>query len=102
MTGAQLDQWRLRLGLTKAGAAAALGVTRMSFYNWQAGRTEIPRVVELACWALTAQAVAQGKLQPAPSSSSSDLAEKRIGEGEDEGVGVLAAPFSGPSGPPLD
>lgn len=44
---------RSYLGLSKSGMAVALGMSRTTVRRYEAGDQEIPRVVELACWALT-------------------------------------------------
>ena len=59
MTPDQFRAWREHLGLSKAKAARALGISESRLYDYEAGmkrgtdRTApIPRVVELACLAL--------------------------------------------------
>jgi len=57
MTPADLHAWRQRLGLSKAGAAAALGLSYSAYRYYEAGQrdgkpVEIPRTVALACAAV--------------------------------------------------
>jgi transcriptional regulator with XRE-family HTH domain len=58
MTPANLTAWRQRLGLTKAQAAEALGISYSMYRYYEAGRredgrsVEIPRAIALACSAL--------------------------------------------------
>lgn len=53
MTPADLKSWRAALGLTQAGAAAALGVSKRTYEGWEAGRPpEQPSLLELACGAV--------------------------------------------------
>jgi transcriptional regulator with XRE-family HTH domain len=47
-----MKAWRLRLGLTQAQAGEALGVTLRAIQHYEGGTRPIPRVVELACWAV--------------------------------------------------
>jgi transcriptional regulator with XRE-family HTH domain len=44
--------WRRRLGLTQTQAGTALGLTLRAIQHYEGGSRSIPRVVELACWAL--------------------------------------------------
>jgi len=39
VTFKQIEQWRVKLGLSKSGMAEALGVTNSTFHNWQRGTT---------------------------------------------------------------
>ena len=50
MTFPNIEAERARSGMTKAGMAAAIGVTTDTVKNWQNGRTEIPasKLVALA------------------------------------------------------
>jgi predicted transcriptional regulator len=59
MTPDQFRAWRVHLGLSKASAARALGISPSRLYDYEAGMKRgtdraapIPRVVELACRAL--------------------------------------------------
>lgn len=52
MTPESLIAWRTRLGLKKAGAARALGVSRNSYAAYEDGARPIPRYVALACAAI--------------------------------------------------
>ena len=52
MTPQQFKAWRKRLGLTQARAADAIGMSLTQIKNYEAGRADIPRYVELACAAL--------------------------------------------------
>ena len=54
MTPSELTIWRKRLGLTKRGAAEALGVGVNYVGQLEAGKTPIPRYIEYAClWLAT-------------------------------------------------
>ena len=54
MTPAALKTWRASLGLTQAGAAAALGVPRRSYEGWEVGKPCIlPGLLALACAAVS-------------------------------------------------
>jgi transcriptional regulator with XRE-family HTH domain len=44
--------WRQRLGLTQTQAGGALGVTLRAVQHYEGGTRPIPRVIELACWAI--------------------------------------------------
>ena len=50
MTYPNIEAERARAGMTKAGLAAAIGVSTGTLKNWQNGRTEIPanKIVALA------------------------------------------------------
>lgn len=52
MTPAQLTAWRQRLGLSKVGAAEAIGCHRDAIAKWEAGKHPIPRYIALACAAV--------------------------------------------------
>lgn len=52
MTPSDLTAWRKRLGLSKVGAAEALGCDRGSVSAWEAGSYPIPRYIALACAAI--------------------------------------------------
>lgn len=49
MTGAELRQLRVKLGLTQAEAAEFFNVRRATYVTWE-GLGELTRVLELACW----------------------------------------------------
>ena len=51
MTGAALLKWQVSMGYTQAQAAAALGIGLRTYARYTA--TTAPRVVELACKALS-------------------------------------------------
>jgi DNA-binding XRE family transcriptional regulator len=55
MTPAALTAWRARLHLNQTKAAKILSCSRNSIANWEAGKTEIPLYIALAC-----AAIAQG------------------------------------------
>lgn len=44
--------WRDRLGLTQTQAGKALGLTLRAIQHYEGGSRKIPRVIELACWAI--------------------------------------------------
>ena len=59
ITADDFRDWRLALGLSQAGAARALGLSRSSVLDYERGfkrgtdrAAPVPRVVELACRAL--------------------------------------------------
>lgn len=52
MTAAAFAAWRASLGLSKAAAARALGLSRNSVQWYEDGSRPIPRHVALACAAL--------------------------------------------------
>ena len=52
MTPQQFRAWRNRCRLSLTGAADALGIARSMVAAYQAGEYEVPRPVELACWAV--------------------------------------------------
>lgn len=61
MTAEQFKAWRAAMGLSQQQAAEALGLSRLSIINYEAGRRRedgrpvaIPKTVELACAALAA------------------------------------------------
>lgn len=61
MSPEQFKAWRLGLGLTQSEAAEALGLSKASIANYEAGRrredgrpVEIPKTVALACAAVKA------------------------------------------------
>lgn len=60
MTPDDLRAWQARMGHTYDSAALALGVSRATYARWLAGKT-VPRIVALACDALTA---GQGARKP--------------------------------------
>lgn len=49
-----LAQWADDLGLNKSGVAASLGIARTTLDRYLSGETPIPRVVSLACAAVSA------------------------------------------------
>ncbi len=49
MTASAFRAWRERLGLTRAAAASALGLSVRCLAHYEAGDRPVPRVVELAC-----------------------------------------------------
>jgi transcriptional regulator with XRE-family HTH domain len=51
--------WRQRLGLTQTQVGEALDLTLRAIQHYEGGTRSIPRVVELACWA-----VEQGRISP--------------------------------------
>jgi transcriptional regulator with XRE-family HTH domain len=60
MTGAQLRATRKDLGMTQAALAKAFGVSLSQLHNWERGEDRrtgapcpVPRLVELACQALS-------------------------------------------------
>lgn len=48
-TGAHFTGWRARCGFTQDEAAQAIGITARRIRDFEAGRDEIPRTIELAC-----------------------------------------------------
>ena len=61
MTSEQFKAWRKGMGLTQAGAADALGLSKESVFNYETGvrrdggrAVVIPRTVALACAAVSA------------------------------------------------
>ena len=52
MTAAGLKAWRERLKFSKTQAARELGCSRQSIYEWESGRSPVPRYITLACAAL--------------------------------------------------
>lgn len=52
MTPAELKAWRRRLVLTRRGAGMRLGLSARAIAYYEDGKRTIPRVVELACWAV--------------------------------------------------
>jgi hypothetical protein len=90
MTGDQLEQWRVHTGMPVTKVVGVLGVSRNAWYTWVKGTQPVPKAIELAC-----AAVSLGVRSYPPSSSSVEPT------GADVGF-VLAAPFTGPFGPPLD
>jgi transcriptional regulator with XRE-family HTH domain len=61
MTADDMRDWRKRLGLDLKDAAEALGCSRNSIPRWEAGKTEIPRYVALACAAIALGVPPYGK-----------------------------------------
>ena len=51
----EFKAWRKRLGLTQAGVAQAMGITRRAVIYYEQGARLIPRLVTLACKALEAE-----------------------------------------------
>ncbi len=61
MTPEQFKAWRTRMGFSQSRAAEALGISRSSVINYEAGEhrgdgrpAPIPKTVELACAAIAA------------------------------------------------
>lgn len=52
MTPASLTAWMARQKLNKVETAAALGIARTTLDRYLDGRTEIPKLVALACAAV--------------------------------------------------
>ncbi len=52
MTAETLLQWRKARGLSQTEMASALGCSRRSIVNWEAGAHEVPKYIALACAAL--------------------------------------------------
>jgi transcriptional regulator with XRE-family HTH domain len=52
VTPAELILWRQRQNLNMTQAAAALGLHPNTISNYEAGRSEVPRYVALACAAV--------------------------------------------------
>ena len=44
-----LRGWRLSLGLTQEGAAALLGVHRVTYTRWETGAQQPPNHIGMAC-----------------------------------------------------
>jgi DNA-binding XRE family transcriptional regulator len=44
-----LFQWRRALGLTQTGAAALLGVHRVTYTRWETGAQTPPKHIPMAC-----------------------------------------------------
>lgn len=57
MTNDEFHMWRRSLKLTQAQAALELGVGKRTLEAWDRGEPgkDIPRHIELACWALSQQ-----------------------------------------------
>lgn len=55
MTPDDLREWRERLGMTQAQAAAALGRSVEWVHSAETRRRPIERMVELSCWAVERQ-----------------------------------------------
>lgn len=53
MTGAEFKGWMARLGLSPSGAASVLGITRRQAAAYAAGEKPVPRLVFLACMAIS-------------------------------------------------
>jgi DNA-binding XRE family transcriptional regulator len=53
--GPDFRAWRERMGWNQCEAATALDLSRRSIIGYEAGQQPIPRVVALACWALTVE-----------------------------------------------
>jgi DNA-binding transcriptional regulator YiaG len=51
MTASELEAWRVRHGLSKAGAARMLGISLRQVFNYLDGRP-ISKTVALLCWAV--------------------------------------------------
>lgn len=63
-TPEDLRAWREAMGWTQAQAAEALGVTRHSVQNWEAGRAPISKTVVLAAKRLSKEARMRGEHGP--------------------------------------
>jgi DNA-binding transcriptional regulator YiaG len=48
MSPDELKAWRARLGLSQAGLAEALGLSKRTYEAWEQGRFAIPAYLELA------------------------------------------------------
>lgn len=53
MTPKQLKAWMDSLGFNKVRASTEIGISRQSLYDYLSGKKPIPRVVALACEALS-------------------------------------------------
>jgi len=60
MTPRQLTNWRKRLGLSQAAAAKLMGISLRTYTRYERGEWPVPKLVELACEALTARGVENG------------------------------------------
>lgn len=49
MTADQLTEWRHRMGLTQAEAAAALNTPLGTYRGWEQGRHPAPGLIDVAC-----------------------------------------------------
>ena len=47
-----LKGWRSSLGLTQQGAAALLGVHRVTYTRWETGAQSPPKLIGMACLSL--------------------------------------------------
>jgi DNA-binding XRE family transcriptional regulator len=47
-----LFKWRRALGLTQEGAAALLGVHRVTYTRWETGAQRPPKLIGMACLSL--------------------------------------------------
>jgi DNA-binding XRE family transcriptional regulator len=47
-----LKGWRVGLGLTQEGAAALLGVHRVTYTRWETGAQQPPKLIGMACLSL--------------------------------------------------
>jgi DNA-binding XRE family transcriptional regulator len=54
-----LKGWRIALGLTQEGAAALLGVHRVTYTRWETKAQESPKLIGLACLSIK-QMMTQG------------------------------------------
>ena len=57
MTPSTLIAWMTRLGYNKSEAAEALGIARSTLDRYLAGSVNIPKYIELACEALSSNAL---------------------------------------------
>lgn len=72
MTPAQLSEWVYFMGMNKTRAAASLGVSRQTIYNWLTGHDPIPHAISLACAAL-AHGLREFKLPDTPPLATAEL-----------------------------
>jgi transcriptional regulator with XRE-family HTH domain len=61
VTGDQLSAWRVRMDLTRLGAAEMLGCSRGAFTRWEKGEQPVPRYIGLACVTLETARVILGR-----------------------------------------
>jgi len=55
-----LRKWRMGLGLTQEGAAALLGVHRVTYTRWETGAQPPPKHILMACLSLKQMMQKQG------------------------------------------
>lgn len=63
MTADEFRQWRTRLGLSKAGAAETLGLSRNMPRRYETGVAPIPVYIALACSAVALNVAPYGEQQ---------------------------------------